>query len=119
MGFNAPILPLGIAGEAVVSAQGFLSPLPFFGLSGLAPESSPLGFTTVLPFWRGGIDDSVAEIPPSGGGGGSGPGVGPGDYYNQAPSVRKNEPLYLAQALQEDEELIMIMKAFVETVTWH
>lgn len=74
----------------------------------------------MLPFWPGGIDDSVAEIPPTGGGG-SGPGIGlPGEnYYNQAPAIKRDEPLELQQALQEDEELIIMLKAFVETIRWH
>lgn len=58
-------------------------------------------------------------IPPPTGGGGSGPATGH-SHFNQAPDTRKNkEPLLLAQALQEDEELIIMIKAFAETITWH
>ena len=61
------------------------------------------------------LDGAVIIAPPGGGGGVSAPGT----HFNQAPSVKKNEPLMLAQALQEDEELIIILKAFVETIRWH
>ncbi len=60
-------------------------------------------------------------IPPVGGGGsGGGPSVGlPGEnYYNQAPPQYK-DPLLLEQALQEDEEMLLMIKAFVETIQWH
>ena len=63
------------------------------------------------------LDGSVEITPP--GGGGTGPGIGPGALPSPRPSVNKDEPLYLAQALQEDEELIIILKAFVETIRWH
>lgn len=52
------------------------------------------------------------------GGGGTGIGHGPGALPSPKPSIG-DEPLYLAQALQEDEELILILKTFVETIKWH
>lgn len=53
--------------------------------------------------------------PPSGGGGGgvSAPG------FNQAPSVKKDRELYIDQAHNEDEELIILLKAFAEVIQWH
>ena len=56
-------------------------------------------------------------VPRPGGGGtqGSGPGFGP----SPRPSVDKIEPLLLAQAMQEDEELIYILKEFIEVTQWH
>jgi hypothetical protein len=63
------------------------------------------------------IPGSADIILPPGGGGGSV--SAPGTRFNQAPSVDKNEPLYLTQALQEDEELLIIIKSFVETIRWH
>jgi hypothetical protein len=56
-------------------------------------------------------------IQPPIGGGGSGPGVGlPGEnYFNQAPPIYR-DPLLLEQALQEDEEMLLMIKAFVETI---
>ncbi len=62
--------------------------------------------------------DVIIPTPPRGGGG---TGAGPGDYYNQAPDTRRktDEPLLLAQARQEDEELIILLKAFAEVIQWH
>lgn len=57
------------------------------------------------------------EIPRPGGGG-TGPGVGPGAQRSPRPSVR-DEPLFLQQALQEDEDLIILIKAFAEVIQWH
>lgn len=57
-------------------------------------------------------------IPPTGGGGGSGPSVGlPGEnYYNQSPPRERKNDLFLQQAMQEDEEMLLMIKAFVETI---
>lgn len=59
----------------------------------------------------------IVVIPPVGGGG-SGPGVGlPGEnYFNQAPPRQRDNDLFLQQALQEDEEMLLMIKAFVETI---
>ena len=65
------------------------------------------------------LPGSVVIEPPSGGGGSSGVGMPGQDYFNQSPSVKKNKRSYLAQALQEDEELLIIIKSFVETIRWH
>jgi len=64
------------------------------------------------------LPGGVIIEPPSGGGGTVG-GRGPGAEPSPRPSIDKNEPLYLAQALQEDEELLIIIKSFVETIRWH
>lgn len=56
-------------------------------------------------------------VPPVVGGGGST--SAPGTHFNQAPDTRKKSPLLLAQALREDEELIMILKEFIEVTQWH
>lgn len=58
-------------------------------------------------------------IPPVGGGGsGGGPSVGlPGEsYFNQAPPRQRDNDLFLQQAIQEDEEMLLMIKAFVETI---
>ena len=64
------------------------------------------------------FDQVVEPQPPTGGGGG---GVGlPGEnYYNQKPPVIKDKEMYLDQALMEDEELLIFLKAFAEVVRWH
>lgn len=69
-------------------------------------------------FTVGWVECPTPDVPPVGGGRSSGPSVGPGDFFNQAPSIKKKEPLYLQQAIQEDEELMIIIKAFVETIRW-
>ena len=58
-------------------------------------------------------------LPPIGGGGGGTQGSGPGFAPSPRPSVDKRPPLLLAQAMQEDEELIMILKEFIEVTQWH
>lgn len=61
--------------------------------------------------------DVIIPTPPRGGGGSVG---APGTRFNQAPDTRRNkEPLHLQQALQEDEELIILIKAFAEVIQWH
>ena len=58
-------------------------------------------------------------VPPRGGGGTS---IGlPGrSHFNQAPSTKdKIDPLMMQQILQEDEELLIMIKAFAETIRWH
>ena len=63
------------------------------------------------------LEGAVVEVPASGGGGGySFPGV---NLPSPKPSIDKDEPLFLAQALQEDEEMIILLKALAEVVTWH
>jgi len=62
---------------------------------------------------------AVIIEPPVVGGGGGTRGGPVGTRFNQAPPQRKGEPLLLAQALQEDEELLIILRAFVETIRWH
>lgn len=59
----------------------------------------------------------VVDIPPPvAGGGGSSAGVGY-SHYNQAPDTREYKPkLLLKQAMQEDEEMLLMIKAFVETI---
>jgi hypothetical protein len=64
----------------------------------------------------------LPPVAPGGGGGhsaGPGHGHGPGALPSPRPSIDKNQPLYLQQALQEDEELILILKAFTEVIRWH
>lgn len=59
--------------------------------------------------------DVVIPTPPRGGGG-----TGPsGPSYNQSPSVIGDKRLYIDQALNEDEELIILLKAFAEVIQWH
>jgi len=70
------------------------------------------GYHATDYYLRGAVD---IVLPPSGGGGS---GAGPGSVPSPRPSVDKNEPLYLIQALQEDEELLLIIKSFVETIRW-
>lgn len=64
--------------------------------------------------------DELPPIQPPTGGGGSGPGIGlPGEnYYNQAPP-RIKDPNKYEQALQEDEEMLMIFKSIIELIEWH
>lgn len=63
------------------------------------------------------LPDSIPPQPPTGGGGSS---SAPGTKYNQAPSTRKDkQTLLLAQAMREDEELIYILKEFIEVTRWH
>jgi hypothetical protein len=62
--------------------------------------------------------DGEFEIPLPRGGGGS-VGHGPEFRPSPRPPVDKNEPIFLAQALQEDEELVLMLKAFVEVTQWH
>lgn len=118
-GFKAPLFLLGLGGtsDAVPAEGGFKSPLFLLGLGSVSPLAPPPvgGFRTPLPFWNAGAI-SLIQLP-SDGGGGSAPVIG--TRFNQAPSVKNNEPLLLAQALQEDEELLIILKAFVETIRWH
>jgi hypothetical protein len=78
----------------------------YFGVANFSPRYFPPGV----------IGD---QIPPTPGGGGGGSSGVVGTKFNQAPPVAKKEPLYLAQALQEDEELLLILKAFTEVITWH
>ena len=57
-------------------------------------------------------------IPPvTGGGGGTGVSA-PGSHFNQAPPKYRDprDLLNLEQALQEDAEMLLIIKAFVETI---
>ncbi len=65
-----------------------------------------------------GLGQSFIEViipPPTGGGGSL-----PGQSFNQAPDTRnKVDPLMAAQILQEDEELLIMIKAFAETIRWH
>lgn len=61
-------------------------------------------------------DAVIIETPTGGGGGTSFPGY---NVPSPRPSIDKHEPLYLAQALQEDEEMIILLKALAEVVTWH
>ena len=66
-----------------------------------------------------GLGVGEAIVPPVVGGGAT---VGlPGrDYFNQAPDTRdKIDPLMMQQILQEDEELLIMIKAFAETIRWH
>ena len=77
----------------------------YFGVANFSPRYFPPGV----------IGDQIP--PPTGGGGGTG--AGPGAFRSPRPTVDKNEPLYLTQALQEDEELILILKAFTEVIQWH
>lgn len=60
---------------------------------------------------------AIGTIPPVSGGGGT-QGSGPGFAPSPRPPVDRT-PLYLAQAMQEDEELIMILKEFIEVTQWH
>lgn len=59
------------------------------------------------------------EIPLPGprGGGGSGPSVGRDSHFNQAPPKYRDP--FIDQALMEDEELIILLKAFAEVIQWH
>lgn len=64
--------------------------------------------------------DVIIPTPPRGGGG-SGPG-GPGvrgPSPNQAPPKIDDRLLYIDQAHHEDEELILLLRAFAEVVQWH
>lgn len=60
--------------------------------------------------------DVVIPTPPRGGGGTS---SAPGTKYNQAPDTRETRRSYLAQARQEDEDLIYLLQAFAEVIKWH
>ena len=83
----------------------------FLATRGLGRGSSA-GFLATSGIGSG--QDVVLILP--GGGGVSAPGT----HFNQAPSVKKKgEPLLLMQALQEDEELLIILKSFVEIIRWH
>jgi hypothetical protein len=86
--------------------------MAFLATRGLGKGQSA-GFMSTFGLGRG---QEEIIIPP-GGGGSVGSGV---SHFNQAPNTKvKKRPIMLAQAKQEDEELIMIIKAFVETVRWH
>lgn len=61
------------------------------------------------------VEGVITEQPSGGGGTVS----APGNYYNQTPPVIKDAELYLDQALVEDEELIIMLKAFAEVIRWH
>jgi hypothetical protein len=64
------------------------------------------------------LHGQVVEVPVGGGGGGT-QGSGPGFAPSPRPSIDKIQPLLLAQARQEDEDLIYILKAFTEVTRWH
>jgi hypothetical protein len=61
------------------------------------------------------LDGAVVEPPVTGGGGTT---SAPGTHFNQAPPKYRDprDLLNLEQALQEDEEMLLMIKAFVETI---
>lgn len=61
--------------------------------------------------------DVEIPLPPRGGGGTTG--AGPGDHFNQAPDTRERKRDFLAQARQEDKDMIVLLKAFAEVISWH
>lgn len=75
----------------------------YFGVRHFGPRHFPPGAESVI-------------LPPVAGGGGSSAGIGH-SHYNQAPDTREYKPkLLLKQAMQEDEEMLLMIKAFVETI---
>lgn len=84
---------------------------------GLFCDTAPLSVSNGQ-VWAGLFCQPGQIVIPPVGGGGSGPGVGlPGEnYFNQAPPRQRDNDLFLQQALQEDEEMLLMIKAFVETI---
>lgn len=69
------------------------------------------------PHFELGLQAEPPVVPlPSGGGGTV---SAPGTHFNQAPPVIRDAELYIDQALMEDEELILFLRAFAEVIRWH
>ena len=100
MGFKSPLFLLGIGAPQSSLQAGFRTPLPFWQ-AGSVTTATQAGFLTILPFWAaGGIASPVIDVPGQPGGGTS-------------KRKRLDHTGAYAQALREDEDIIIMVQAWL------
>jgi len=91
VGFKSPLIILGVSVPPVAAAVGFRTPLPFWNAG--AGTGAAVGFRTPLPFWNAGA--GVAAV-----------------------VVEADDQVYthdrFQQIAREDEEFILLCRAFIE-----
>ena len=96
-GFLAPLFILGLSG-GVGTQAGFITPLPVFPAG--ANSAVQAGFQNPLPVWMGGAGPPVEPEP---------------EIAARRKGGGYTPPDYRARLLQEDEEILAVIMAYMET----